>query len=99
MPDVGRVRLAALFVMWAVMMVAMMLPSAAPIILLVLGVYRRRGTATSRAPDGGIRRRISVRVDGFSAAAALLQIGFCTARRCCRRDMVQPFGGVRGASS
>jgi predicted metal-binding membrane protein len=34
--------LAALFVMWAVMMVAMMLPSASPLALLVLGVYRRR---------------------------------------------------------
>jgi predicted metal-binding membrane protein len=31
-----------LFVMWAVMMTAMMLPSAAPIILLVAGVNRRR---------------------------------------------------------
>lgn len=30
------------FVMWAVMMVGMMLPSAAPLILLILGVYRRR---------------------------------------------------------
>ena len=34
--------LLALFVMWAVMMVGMMLPSAAPLILLILGVYRRR---------------------------------------------------------
>src|SRR5690242_13272560 len=34
--------LLAVFVMWAVMMVGMMLPSAAPLILLILGVYRRR---------------------------------------------------------
>jgi predicted metal-binding membrane protein len=40
---------AALFVMWAVMMVAMMLPSAAPVILLVLGAYRLRGDAQARA--------------------------------------------------
>jgi predicted metal-binding membrane protein len=33
-----------LFTMWAVMMVAMMLPSAAPVLLLVVGTYRRRGT-------------------------------------------------------
>jgi predicted metal-binding membrane protein len=33
----------ALFAMWAVMMAGMMLPSAAPIILLVIGTYRRRG--------------------------------------------------------
>src|SRR6476469_6321974 len=37
-----------LFVMWTVMMVAMMLPSAAPMILLVLAVYRRRGDAQAR---------------------------------------------------
>jgi predicted metal-binding membrane protein len=34
-----------LFVMWAVMMVAMMLPSAAPVILLVLAMLRRRSDA------------------------------------------------------
>jgi predicted metal-binding membrane protein len=33
------------FVMWAVMMVAMMLPSAAPITLLVAGIARRRRAA------------------------------------------------------
>ena len=37
-----------LFAMWAVMMVAMMLPSAAPVILLVLGVYRRRDDPQAR---------------------------------------------------
>jgi predicted metal-binding membrane protein len=39
----GTADLIALFLMWAVMMAAMMLPSAAPFILLVVGVYRRRG--------------------------------------------------------
>ena len=39
----------ALFAMWAVMMVAMMLPSAAPVILLVLGAYRLRRDAQARA--------------------------------------------------
>lgn len=38
----------ALFVMWAVMMVGMMLPSAAPLILLILGVYRRRDDCHTR---------------------------------------------------
>jgi predicted metal-binding membrane protein len=33
----------ALWLMWTVMMVAMMLPSATPVALLVLGTYRRRG--------------------------------------------------------
>ena len=40
--------LLALFVMWAVMMVGMMLPSAAPLILLILGVYRRRNDRHTR---------------------------------------------------
>jgi predicted metal-binding membrane protein len=40
--------LAALFAMWAVMMVGMMLPSAAPLILLILGVYRRRDDRHTR---------------------------------------------------
>jgi predicted metal-binding membrane protein len=40
--------LAALFVMWALMMVGMMLPSAAPLILLILGVYRRRDDRHTR---------------------------------------------------
>jgi predicted metal-binding membrane protein len=35
---------ASLWLMWAVMMVAMMVPSAAPVAMLVLGTYRRRGT-------------------------------------------------------
>lgn len=40
--------LVALFVMWTVMMVGMMLPSAAPLILLILGVYRRRDDRHTR---------------------------------------------------
>ena len=39
----GAAELIMLFLMWTVMMIAMMLPSAAPIILLVVGTYRRRG--------------------------------------------------------
>src|SRR5258706_8675787 len=43
------------FAMWAVMMVAMMLPSAAPVTLLIAGIARRRGetgtaTGLSTAP-------------------------------------------------
>ena len=38
----------ALFLMWTVMMTAMMLPSAAPVILLVLASYRRRATPGAR---------------------------------------------------
>src|SRR5437879_748743 len=39
---------AELFVMWTVMMVGMMLPSATPLILLILGVYRRRDDRHTR---------------------------------------------------
>ena len=44
------------FAMWAVMMVAMMLPSAAPVTLLIAGIARKR--ARRRAPRG-CRRRCS----------------------------------------
>ena len=44
----GSAEFLMLFVMWSVMMVAMMLPSAAPVILLVVGTYRRRGTRSTR---------------------------------------------------
>jgi predicted metal-binding membrane protein len=37
------------FVMWAVMMVAMMLPSAAPVTLLVAGIARKRAASGSEA--------------------------------------------------
>ena len=39
---------AALFVMWTVMMIGMMLPSASPVILLVLSSYRVRRDAQAR---------------------------------------------------
>jgi predicted metal-binding membrane protein len=39
----GVAELVMLFLMWTVMMAAMMLPSAAPVILLIVGTYRRRG--------------------------------------------------------
>src|SRR5437660_1358360 len=65
----------SLWLMWTIMMVAMMLPSAAPVALLVLGTYRRRG---------GQRAYLSsyVFVLGylfvwatFSGAAAIAQVG------------------------
>src|SRR4029077_14882395 len=50
------------FAMWAVMMVAMMLPSAAPVTLLVAGIARKRVAA------GG----------AFGAGTALFVIGYLT---------------------
>ena len=51
----GAIDLVMLFLMWDVMMVAMMLPSAAPLMLMVVGTYRPPGMA-SRSPvlAGGI---------------------------------------------
>jgi predicted metal-binding membrane protein len=67
---------AGLFVMWAVMMAAMMLPSAAPMILLVLGVYRRRDDDQARLSSVMFVAGYVLAWTAFSAAAATLQIGF-----------------------
>lgn len=65
---------AAIFVMWAVMMVAMMLPSAAPVVLLAAAVDRQRST-----PAGGRTALFAAGYllvwAGFSLAATLLQWG------------------------
>src|SRR5918911_1590881 len=67
---------AMLFLMWATMMVAMMLPSAAPMILLVAMVHRRRGERASPAAPTAIFALGYLLVwTGFSAAAALTQWG------------------------
>jgi predicted metal-binding membrane protein len=61
-----------LFLMWAIMMVAMMLPSAAPLILLVAGTYRRRGSdarwLTATFAGGYLAAWVA-----FSVVAALAQ--------------------------
>jgi predicted metal-binding membrane protein len=68
----GATDLLMLFLMWDVMMIGMMLPSAAPLMLLVVGTYRRQGP--------GARGMTTAFVSGylaawtvFSAAAALMQ--------------------------
>jgi predicted metal-binding membrane protein len=65
---------ALIFLMWAIMMVAMMLPSAAPTILLVANVARNRGAAGSGMPTTALFALGYVAVwAGFSLAATLLQ--------------------------
>jgi len=64
-----------IFVMWAVMMVAMMLPSAAPVTLLVASIARKRSDAGSAA---GASTALFVfgylaLWFGFAAAATVLQ--------------------------
>jgi predicted metal-binding membrane protein len=65
---------ALLFLMWAVMMTAMMLPSAAPMILLVASINRRRREqASPAAPTAAFAAGYVVVWTGFSAVAALTQ--------------------------
>jgi predicted metal-binding membrane protein len=63
----------ALFAMWTVMMVGMMLPSAAPVILLVLGAYRLRREASARAAAFAFVCGYLLVWTAFSAVAALGQ--------------------------
>ena len=63
-----------LFVMWAVMMVGMMLPSAAPVIVLVLGAYRLRRDARARLAALAFMGGYLLVWTTFSAAAALGQL-------------------------
>ena len=72
-PDAGA--LALTFLMWAVMMAAMMLPSAAPAILLYGTLVRRHGERGSALPGVGLFAVAYLVVwTVFSAAAALLQV-------------------------
>jgi predicted metal-binding membrane protein len=70
----SAIDLLQLFLMWATMMVAMMLPSAAPMILLVAGIERRRREqASPAAPTAVFAAGYLVVWTAFSAAAALTQ--------------------------
>ena len=65
-----------LFLMWAVMMVAMMVPSAIPMIQGFLAVNERRQAASRQlVPVGVFLLGYLVVWTGFSAAAALAQLG------------------------
>ena len=65
---------ALIFLMWAIMMMAMMLPSAAPAILLVTALARARGIGNG-APTAGLFASGYVLVwVGFSLAATALQL-------------------------
>ena len=65
-----------LFVMWSVMMAAMMLPSAAPMILLFAGTNRRRRERASPAvPTAVFAAGYLIVWTSFSALAAMAQVG------------------------
>jgi predicted metal-binding membrane protein len=83
----GGAELLALFLMWSVMMIAMMLPSATPLLFLVAGTYRRRDSRATVGGSGDSRTRHAslltlifaagylITWTAFSALAALSQIG------------------------
>src|SRR5436309_3310422 len=67
---------ALIFIMWAVMMVAMMLPSAAPAILLAAALDRQRSTASAPQQSMLFTSGYLLVWSGFSLLATLLQWGF-----------------------
>ncbi len=67
---------AAMFAMWAIMMVGMMLPSAAPMILLHAAICRKqRERGHALAPTGAFAAGYLVAWTAFSLAATALQWG------------------------
>ena len=76
----GAVDFVLTFIMWAVMMTAMMLPSAAPMMLLFAGVHRRR-KAQQRpyVPAGLFLLGYLILWYGFAALASAVQWGLHTA--------------------
>ena len=64
-----------IFAMWAVMMVAMMLPSAAPVILLAAALDRQRDAARTPARSALFTAGYLLVWLGFSLGATLLQWG------------------------
>ena len=72
----GATAILLLFVMWAVMMVAMMVPSAAPMVLAFLGVNQRRQAAGRPFVPAGIFVAGYLAIwTGYSAVATLAQWG------------------------
>jgi predicted metal-binding membrane protein len=72
----GAAELALLVAMWAVMMTAMMLPSAAPLVLLFATITRRRRARQSpAAPTGALATGYLLAWTAFSVVAALAQWG------------------------
>ncbi len=64
-----------LFEMWSVMMVAMMLPSAAPVLIVAVGAYRRRTGRSVTLEATAFLAGYLIEWVGFSAIAALAQAG------------------------
>ena len=65
-----------LFVMWSVMMIGMMLPSAAPVLIVAVGTYRHRHGRGVTLEAAAFLCGYLIAWTGFSAIAALAQAGF-----------------------
>jgi predicted metal-binding membrane protein len=90
-------RLLLLWAMWAVMMAAMMLPSATPIVLLYAGTARRRPDA------GGAALRVYLLAAGYLAVWAVFSVGATALQRLLARlllltPMMEPATPVAGAA-
>jgi predicted metal-binding membrane protein len=76
MPDMepwSMPELAGLVAMWLVMMIAMMLPSAAPMLLLFAATQRERSRASGPSPVAAFAAGYVLVWAAFSVAAAMLQ--------------------------
>ncbi len=71
----GTVELLLLFVMWWVMMVAMMVPSVAPMVLMFARINRQKGGHRIVGPAGGLLLGYLVVWAGFSVLAVPAQWG------------------------
>jgi predicted metal-binding membrane protein len=69
----GAIELLLLFVMWAVMMVAMMMPSVAPLILMFARANRQKGASRVVGSAGILLLGYLLVWMGFSVLAALVQ--------------------------
>ena len=72
-PEWDAARLALLWTMWMAMMTAMMLPSAAPLLLLYAGASRARGDAHAGRQLHAMAAGYLVAWGGYSLAATILQ--------------------------
>ena len=70
----GAAEWLGLFVTWTVMMAAMMLPSAAPVILIVLAMYRRRDARAARVAAVAFIGGYLLAWTGFSLAASFAEL-------------------------
>ena len=87
---------ALMFAMWWVMMVAMMLPSAAPMLLIFARVSRREQAAGGPGADRHLRRRLSLRLGRVQRGGGRAAVGAGDGRAAIADDGDdQPLAGRR----